>query len=123
MKKSLSEDEQRLRRPLPVDVLIDAQNDKIHEDVTDRKPRAAKVHRAESNTEIVTYNGIRYKLFLHEKKTEDDSGISTVHIERSSGSNVFEKMTNDEIAEYVLRVVRHVLASDNFVGSMMYGQD
>jgi hypothetical protein len=68
--------------------------------------------------EIATYNGVRYKLFLYEKETEDDIGISTVHIERSFGSSIFEKMTYDEIAEYVKSVVRHVLASDDFVKSV-----
>lgn len=55
------------------------------------------------DTEIVTHGGVRYKLFLHdEKKTEDDSGISTVHIERSMSSNVFEQMLPAEIAEYII---------------------
>lgn len=44
-KQELSEQEKALRAPLPPDVLIDASDEKIHIDVSDRKSRVAKCHK------------------------------------------------------------------------------
>lgn len=55
---------------------------------------------------VETFEGIRYKIFLVDKVTADDSGVKKIHIERVPNSGVFEKMTTEELKKYVGDAVR-----------------
>ena len=61
---------------------------------------------------IEEFGGIRYKIFL-DPTTE--SGVSKIHIERVVGSDVFEKMTSEEVRDYVGAMFREKL-SGHIVG-------
>ena len=58
------------------------------------------------NFKVETFEGIRYKIFLTEKVTPENSGVSKIHIERVPNSSVFEKMTTEELKKYVGDAIR-----------------
>jgi len=63
---------------------------------------------------IETFDGIRYKILftsVNNNEALDDGGVRRVHVERIPNSDVFEKMTVEEIAQYVKSVIKHMYAN------------